>query len=447
MARSNIKKKYPLHKFFLTWFSICVSHLVFAQQNDSLLQVATIQNCVQYALAHNPDINNAKLNEDITETMIKGKLSDWYPQINFGYSLQHNFQLPTFNFNGNLARSGTVNTSGLDFGATQNIFNRDVILASRSANDVRLAASQNTINQKINLTAEVSKAFYNLILSIQQLKVTAEDIVRNNQSLKDALYQYQSGIVDKTDYMQATIALNNSKAEQRRAEESIVAKTAYLKDLMGYPDVAELKPVYDSAAMEQEIYLDTLQQIDYSARIEIQQLETQKKLQQYNLQYYKLGYLPDLYAFGNYNMNFLNNQFSKLYNNNYPNSFAGITLSLPLFQGGKRIQQVKQAELEITQVDNNIKSQENVINSQFQIAMSTYKSQLYNYYSLKENLSLANEVYDVIQLQYRSGVKAFLDVITAEVALRSAQINYLNALYQVLSSKIDVVQAVGKIIY
>jgi outer membrane protein TolC len=443
----NIMTKYLSRKFFLTCFSIFISQLLFAQQNDSLLQVATLQNCIQYALAHNPDINNAKVNEDITETMIKGKLSDWYPQINFSYNLQHNFQLPTFNFNGNLARSGTVNTSGLDFGATQNIFNRDVILASKSANDVRLSASQNTAGQKINLTVAVSKAFYNLILTMQQLKVAEEDIVRNTQSVKDATYQYQAGIVDKTDYKQATIALNNSKAEQRTAEEAIIAKAAYLKDLMGYPDAAELTPAFDSAKMEQEIYLDTLQQIDYANRIEIQQLQTQKKLQQYNLQYYKLGYLPDLYAFGNYNMNYLNNEASKLYNTTYPNSFIGLTLSLPLFQGGKRIQQVKQAQLEITQVDNNIQSQENVINSQFQIAMSTYKSELYNYYSLKENLSLANEVYDVIQLQYRSGVKAFLDVITAEVALRSAQINYLNALYQVLSSKIDVVQALGKISY
>lgn len=63
------------------------------------------------------------------------------------------------------------------------------------------------------------------------------------------------------------------------------------------------------------------------------------------------------------------------------------------------------------------------------------------------NKSLASEVYDVIQLQYRSGVKAYLDVITAESDLRTAQINYYNALYQVLSSKIDVAQSLGNINY
>jgi len=143
----------------------------------------------------------------------------------------------------------------------------------------------------------------------------------------------------------------------------------------------------------------------------------------------------------------LNNQFSKLYNQSYPNSNAGITLSIPIFQGGKRLQQIKQAQFQIVQATNDIRSYENTINTQYQNALSAYKSNLYNYFSLKENLSLASEVYNVIQLQYRSGIKAYLDVITAESDLRTAQINYYNALYQVLSSKIDVSQALGTINY
>ena len=79
--------------------------------------------------------------------------------------------------------------------------------------------------------------------------------------------------------------------------------------------------------------------------------------------------------------------------------------------------------------------------------MSSYKSNLYNFFNLKENLSLASDVYNIIQLQYRSGVKAFLDVIIAESDLNTAQINYYNALYQVLSSKIDVARALGTISY
>ncbi len=450
MDYQKIKKKLKRNKTLLIFIVTLFGRgILNAQTNDSLptLQEATLQNCIQYAIQHNPDIQNAKINQDITETIIKSKLADWYPQVNFSYNLQHNFQLPTLNFNGNITHTGTENTSGASFGVTQNIFNRDVLLASRTSKDVRLAATENTKEQKINLAVEVSKAFYDIILTVQQLRVIEEDIVRTNQSLKDAYYQYQAGIVDKTDYKRATIALNNAKAQQKSGEESLKAKNAALKALMGYPDTRLLDLAYDTTEMEREIYFDTTKIVDYNNRIEIQQLETQKKLQEYNLQYYKWSFLPDVSAFGNYNLNFLNNQFSKLYAQSYPNSYAGITLSIPIFQGGKRIQQIKQAQYQIVQASNDIRSYENMINTQYENALASYKSNLYNYLSLKENLSLASEVYDVIQLQYRSGVKAYLDVITAESDLRTAQINYYNALYQLLSSKIDVAQALGTINY
>lgn len=423
--------------------------LLIAQQNqnDSIIQPVTLEDCIHYAIKHNPDLQNARINEAITETAIKIKLADWYPQIDFSANLQHNYQLPNIFFNGGIVQSGAKNTSVLQFNASQNIFNQDALLASRSAKDVRLQAKQNTKEQNINIAVMVSKTFYSLILTVQQLKLSEEAIVRLEQSYKDAFYQYQSGIVDKTDYKMASISLNNAKAQKKFGEESLKAIYASLKQLMGFPNKNKIELVYDTTKMEQEIFLDTLQNVDYNHRIEIQLLQTQKKLQQYNLQYYKWSYLPDVSAFGNYTRNFLNNQFSKLYNEAYPNSYLGIVLTVPIFQGGKRVQEIKEAKLQITQVDNSILSYKNQIDTQYQHALSTYKSNLYDYYSLKENMALANEVYDIISLQYRSGVKTYLDVITAETDLRTAQINYYNALYQVLSSKIDVAQALGNITY
>ncbi|MGN6541717.1 MAG: TolC family protein, partial [Ginsengibacter sp.] len=262
MNYRNIKKKIKRYKTLSIFVVIIFCRgILQAKTNDSLpsLQEATLQNCIQYAIQHNPDIQNAKINQDITETIIKSKLADWYPQVNFNYNVQHNFKLPTLNFNGNIVHTGTENTSGADFGVTQNIFNRDVLLASRTSKDVRLAASQNTKEQKINLAVEVSKAFYDIILTVQQVKVIEEDIVRTNQSLKDAYYQYQAGIVDKTDYKRATIALNNAKAQQKSGEESLKAKNAALKALMGYPGTKLLDLSYDTTQMENEIYFDTTQ--------------------------------------------------------------------------------------------------------------------------------------------------------------------------------------------
>jgi len=199
--------------------------------------------------------------------------------------------------------------------------------------------------------------------------------------------------------------------------------------------------------MEREIELDTMQLPDYKARIEYKQLETQRRLLVANVKYNKWSYLPSISANGAYNLNFQNNNFGKLYGTNYPNAYAGITLGVPIFQGGKRKENIRIAEMELQRNDLDIAYLRTVVNAAYAQALAVYKSNLVNYLTLKENVALAKEVYDVIQLQYRSGIKTYLEVITSDTDLRTAQINYYNAVYQLLASKIDVQKALGQLNY
>ncbi len=417
------------------------------KSSDSLLLDATLPNCVQYALAHYPMIQQALIDEQITEHQIKSKLADWFPQINLNANYQNTFQLTSIYFNGNFIKNGTYNSSLAGVSATQNIFNRDVLLASKSANDVRKQIRQTTTSDKIDVAVNVSKAFYDVLLTQKQIELLDEDIIRLERSLKDSYNQYQSGIVDKTDYKRATISLNNSKAEKKTDQEMLKAKIANLKLQMGYPTNGDLQLQYDSTQMESQVLIDTNQTVNYSNRIEFQLLETQKKLQIDNLKYNKWSFLPTVSAFGSYNLSYLNDEFSKLYSNNFPYSYAGLQLSFPIFQGTKRIQNIRVAELQVKRVDWDITSVKDNINSQYVQALSTYKGYLNDYHSLKDNVELARDVYNTLNLQYRSGIKTYLDVITAETDLRNAESNYTNALYQVLSSKLDVQRALGTVQY
>jgi outer membrane protein TolC len=293
----------------------------------------------------------------------------------------------------------------------------------------------------------VSKAFYAVLVTMKQIELTDEDVVRLEQSLKYASTQYQAGIVDKTDYMRATIALNNAHAQRKQLEELLKARFAALKEQMGYPLAADLKLVYDSTQMEREALLDTTQAINYEGRIEYQILQTEKRLQEDNLDYYEWSFLPSLSAYGSYNLNYQNSLAAPLYNQNYPSSYVGLQLSLPLFQGGKRIQQIKQARLQLDRFEYDLLSLRNSINTQYSQASANYKSSLNNYHVLTENLSLAQDVYQTIQLQYKAGTKTYLELITAETDLRSAQLNQSDALYQLLVSKLDVQRALGTIHY
>lgn len=417
------------------------------QPGDSLLQQATLQNVIQYAVTHQPAAKQSEINQQITEATIKSKLADWFPQLEFDYSFQHNFQVQTAIIGGNAIKLGVDNTSSAQFNVSQNIFNRDALLASRTAGEVRNLSRQLTSNTKIDVAVNASKAFYDVLAIMQQIRIAAEDTIRLGRSLRVAFNQYQAGVTDKIDYKRATIALNNTTALLKSNQEVLKARLDYLKSIMGYPSGEPLNIIYDSLQMENEIALDTLQAPDYTRRIEYQVLLTRKKLQESNIKYQKWAYLPNVSAFGAYHFNFQNNQFSKVYRKNFPNSYAGLTLSLPIFQGGKRKYDIQAAELQVKLIDWDIVDLKNNINAEYSQALARYKGFLANYVSLKENMNLAREVYDVINLQYRSGIKTYLEVITAETDLRSSRINYYIALNQLLAAKVDVQRALGEIRY
>jgi outer membrane protein len=404
-----------------------------------------VEACVQFALQHYPLVQQAMLDEQITDRQIKSRLAEWYPQIGLNASYQNDFQLPAIAFGGAYDISGTYNNSSVALGLNQTLFNRDVLLASRTKKDVLMQSHQMTVSDKIDVTVNVSKAFYDVLLTDQDIKVLDDDIVRLERNLKDTYNQYQGGLVDKTDYKRATISLNNSKAQRKTDLETLKAKYAVLTQLMGYTGKDSLHLVYDSAAMEQQVALDTTAVPDYNQRIEFQQLMTEKRLQQAEVKYQRWAYIPTVSAGAGYSLNYLNPRFSQLYSNNFPTSYAGLTVSVPIFQGTQRTQNIRIAELQLTRIDWDVINLQNEINSQYAQAVATYKSNLNNYYVQRDNLGLARDVFNTIELQYRNGVKAYLDLITSETDLRTAQVNYSDALYQVLSSKLDVEKALGSI--
>ncbi|MFA6149848.1 MAG: TolC family protein [Chitinophagaceae bacterium] len=436
-------------KMFRNIFLVLCSPILVAAQTSSnqLLPEVNLQGAIDYALKYQPRIQQSLIDEDITKANIRSRLADWYPQVNFAYNLQHNFILQTSVIGGNAIKLGVDNTSYGQFTLSQALFNRDVLLANSTKNDVKLQSRQTTESNKIDLVVNVTKAFYDVLATKQQIKVATENIARNERSLKDATNQYNAGITDKIDYKRATISLNNIKATRNGAVALLEAKVAYLKLLMGYPENATLNVIYDSLAMENEIAIDTVQKPDYTARVEYRLLETQRSLLKSSVQYNKWSFLPSASLNGAYNLNYQNNEFNKLYLNNFPNSYAAVTVGLPLFQGGKRWSNIRAAKLQLLRSDDDVINIKNVVNQQYEQALANYKSSLENYSALKENVSIAQEVYDVVQLQYRSGVKTYLEVITAETDLRSAQINYFNSLYQVLAGKVDVQRALGQITF
>jgi outer membrane protein TolC len=432
--------------YLLFCFLLYFPSIVSAQTNaDTSVKVVTLRQCVDFALRNQPAVRQASIDEAINEKDIRISLSAWLPQISGSGLYDYYFKGTPLIPNTGLATSNATidNASTLGLQANQVIYNNDVLQAAKAAKYSRLYYKQNTMSSQINVVSDVSKAFFDVLLSQKQLDILNEDIIRLRRSLRDANSQYQAGVVDKTDYKQATIALNNSLAQYKQTQEAIKSKVAYLKQIMGVNPNNELTLSYDSARYETEAIIDTNQKLDVNNRIEYQLLQTQKSLQNVNVSYYKWGFLPSISATGVYDWYYYSSSFSGLYNKSFPNAYVGLSLAIPIFQGNKRLENLSKARLQVNRADLDIVNSRNTINTEYIQALASYKSNYTNWEFLKQNVGLAKDVYHVVSLQYREGIKTFLDVTVAQSDLRTAELNYYNALFQLLSSKIDLQKALG----
>jgi outer membrane protein len=410
---------------------------------------ATLQQCIDYALGNRPEIQQSLVDEEIGERDIKSALSGWLPQINGTGSLSHNLkqqsQILTTDGVSSLLTFGAKNTSSLTLQADQQFINAGLIQASKSAKFFRQQYKQNTEATRINTVVEVSKAYYDILTSNEQLNIINENIARLQKQLKDSRAQYEAGLVDKTDFQRAQISLSNSLADKKRTEELVKYKYAYLKELIGYDGKDNFTLSYTAADMEKEVLLDTTQLLDYQNRVEFRLLETQRQLQSINTSYNKWSYLPTLGGFYNYGFNYQNQNFGDLYNTNYPSSVVGLRMTIPIFLGGKRTQEIKKSQLQEKRIDLDLENAKNQINTQYEAAIATYKANLNDLRTNRANVEISRSVYNTIKLQYDEGIKTYLDLMTSETDLRTAQLNYLNSLYSLLASKLDVQQALGTI--
>ena len=422
-------------------------------------QYLALQQCIDYAMTHQPGVNKALINVSIAKETNGVNLSGWLPQATASGDLIHYLQTSN---SSNITTSGAATPNGTSTAATkgqstntfipgvsvsQAIFSPSLLYAYKSAPLYLKQAQQVTDSTKIFLVSSVSKAFYNVLLTLEQINVLKEDTTRLGKNLRDAYHQYKGGIVDETDYEQAAISLNNSKAQLKQANENVVPQYASLKQLMGYPPEKEFNVSFDTVQMMKGIYIDTAQQLQYEKRIEFQELQTNKALQTQLVNYYHTSFLPTLSAFYNANLAFQNNRFSNLLSNSYPSQLIGLSFSIPIFTGFSRTHNLQKAKLQqqlISWDETDIKLQ---INKEYKTALANYKSNFYNLQLLQKNVALAKRVYFVVTLQYKQGIVPYLNVITAESNLITSETSYLNALFQLLSSKIDLEKSMGIISY
>jgi outer membrane protein TolC len=215
-------------------------------------------------------------------------------------------------------------------------------------------------------------------------------------------------------------------------------------------------PIRDSLVLTDSVSYDKLSEglvdgsnFKYSDRKEYQYADLGIKLNQYNIKRYKLSQIPTLSLNGYYNYNAQRNEFTFLKTGvNYPwysVSAINLNLKIPIFHGLSTKARIEEARLQLQKSLNERENLKLSIDEEIETARNNFSAAIATVDFQKENMGLAENVYDQTKRKYDAGTGSQVEINNAETDLRTAQSNYVNAIYAAIVAKIDYLKAIGKL--
>lgn len=427
----------------------------FAQQQGNAF---SLQQAIDYALKNSPNHLNSEL--DLKNSIYKRNeiTGMGLPQVTGSIDIKDYIEIPTSLLPGQFfgappgtfipVRFGTKYNSTAGINASQLIFSSDYIIGLSAAKQFVNLSKINVQRSKTELAAQVSKAYYNVIINKERMELLDANVIRLKKIFDDTKALNEQGFVEKIDVERIEVQYNNLVTEHDKVEKLISLSENFLKFQMGYK-IADPITLTDSLNVsEPDAAIIGQNKIDISNRPDYQLLQSQQKLNQLDVKRLKWGYLPTLVAYGAYQYNAQRQEFDFFDSNQkwFKIALIGATLNVNIFDGLQRHYKIQQAKIAFDKTANNLKMVEIAADLEASSASISYSNAYSTMLLQKKNRELANHVYEVAQKKYEQGIGSNIELLNAETSLKEAEINYFNAAYDMLISKIDYQKATGTLI-
>jgi outer membrane protein TolC len=299
------------------------------------------------------------------------------------------------------------------------------------------------------IKANVHKIYYQLVVAKKQMEVLDINIERAKKLLNDTRQLYKNGFAENLDVDKVSVNISNLTTEKTKLQNQLEAGYVGLKYLMGMPVKSTL--ILTDSLTEEQIKSNVLDDgsFKYEDRKEFQFLKMAEKLGQFNIKRYQATYLPAISLNGAYTRNAYRTEFNYFKSgSNYPwftTAYIGLSINVPIFDGFAKDARIKKSRYELLQTQNNIEDTKNNITNEIETAKINIRSALVTIDEQRNNMQLAEKVYNQTKLKYEQGLGSNTEITTAEADLRIAQNNYFSAMYDAIIAKIDYLKATGKL--
>lgn len=410
------------------------------------------EQCVSIALQDNPTIHVADLEVKRMDYSKKEVVANLFPTIDFSGAYQRSIELQTLNMNmggqSTKIKMGSDNMWNFGFNAALPIVNASLWKSIKISDTQILSTLEDARASRLDMVNNVNKAYYSLLLAI-----ASRDVIKQNYEiakLNADVYQkqFEQGTASEYEVLRSSVQVTNIEPELLDADIAVRQCQLQLKVLMGMDASVEIMPDITLKQMQSDMfgYTSSLNR-SLADNTSLRSLDIQTDLARQNVTLKKFAWIPTIALTYNINWNALSNG-NALKNQDFnPYSTLGVALQVPIFSGGSKYYGVKQAEVQLKEMTYQRENLVNSLNMQVDLAIDNINKQVKQIAASEKGMQQAAKAYEIMQKSFEIGAASYLNLRDSELANTSAQLSYLQSIYNYLVSTSELDMLLGKDTY
>jgi len=428
----------------------------------------TLGGSVEMALKKNPDVQIAQKEWRKSKAGVWEAWSALMPVVDGNVSLQHAWSVqkntipnfiksmvgPTFPGYNEMPdfvklSFGMENTLRYGVMLTQPLFLGGAGVAGvEMANAASAAAHHQYEGKRQSLIHQTAGAFYGCLLAKRLVKVQSEALAQANANLAIVKSRYEAGSASGFDKMRAEVEVANLKPEVIVAENNYRSALTGLRMVLGLPKTQSIEVVGVLAFQSDnyaDIGLNALQEKALGLRPEVSMMHAQKQMASKGVSLARSAFLPKLFFQTEYSYLGMKDDYDFKQDDMSKGFTSALSLQIPLFNGLKNSKQYQKARLDYKIANDSERQLINGINAEVEIGFNAFGEARAKYGAAKESIDLAEEALRLANLLYEEGASTQLDVLSSQLALTRARLNYASALFDYQVARYNLRRVTGQL--
>jgi outer membrane protein TolC len=394
----------------------------------------------QLALKNNLQIKISEASLERSQASRRETRSNFFPTVNSFYQLTNNLERPVIviDMDGDGPMPPTELRMGSQYSSTAGIqLSYPVFTGGAIINGQMIASSMVNLSE-LSLQDQVNTVVYTIRLLYYQIQMLESMITATEQGLLSAKENYELALKRQSvgqgtqlDVLQAKVRFESYKPQLASLNNELISAKSNLMTYINDPDLSEIR-VSGTLEQVQNPYagftVKDLQNITLNERLELQMADEQKKIAAYQRNIAWSNIMPKLQIASSLQWQSNVDALSDL--DHRRSSNVSLSLSLPLFTGGKSAAGIQKAAIGVKEAGYQKDQIEDLVLNEVDAAYRKVEEMQANINAVEDVVKQAEEALRLSKLLYETGAATQLDLMTAESGYIGARSNLISSIFQ-----------------